>query len=178
MFYRGLFRILQWLHTFTYTFMSHCNFQHICSFLIFRSFSCHFRIPLRFYTHTHTHSFHVILNPNRIQRFNGLKMFKSPSAASCYRNWKCTSDCSLWVVYNLSGSVLNITHNYIFSRDITSTALIKSVYVHCILGFKLSPCSLCSMFSFGYFPGVWVLKTDVSEPSIGSIFIGRWMKNG
>jgi hypothetical protein len=25
------------------------------------------------------------------------------------------------------------------------------------------------MFSFAYFPGVWVLKSDVSEPSIGSI---------
>ena len=33
------------------------------------------------------------------------------------------------------------------------------------------------MFSFGYFPGVWGLKTDVSEPSIGSIFLGRWRKN-
>jgi len=42
------------------------------------------------------------------------------------------------------------------------------------LNFKLSPCSLCSMFSFGYFPGDWVLKADDSEPSIGSIFIGRW----
>jgi len=45
------------------------------------------------------------------------------------------------------------------------------------LDFKLSPCSLSSMFPFGYFPGVWVLKSDVSEPSIGSIFMGRWMKN-
>ena len=43
--------------------------------------------------------------------------------------------------------------------------------------FKLSPCSLCSVFSFGYFPGVWGLKVDVSEPSIGSIFLGRWRKN-
>ena len=33
------------------------------------------------------------------------------------------------------------------------------------------------MFSFGYFPGVRVLKADVSEPSIGSIFKGRWVKN-
>jgi len=45
------------------------------------------------------------------------------------------------------------------------------------LDFKLSPCSLCNMFSFGYFPGVWGLKADVSEPSIGSIFIDRWRKN-
>jgi len=40
------------------------------------------------------------------------------------------------------------------------------------LDFKLSPCSLCSMFSFGYFPGVWGSKADVSEPSIGSILCG------
>ena len=27
------------------------------------------------------------------------------------------------------------------------------------------------MFSFGYFPRVWGLKADVSEPSIGSNFL-------
>ena len=27
------------------------------------------------------------------------------------------------------------------------------------------------MYSFGCFPGVWLLYADVSEPSIGSIFI-------
>jgi hypothetical protein len=32
------------------------------------------------------------------------------------------------------------------------------------------------MFSFGCFPGAWVLIADVSEPSIGSIFIGRSMQ--
>ena len=36
---------------------------------------------------------------------------------------------------------------------------------------------LRSMFSFGYFPGVWGLKADVSEPSIGSIFLGRCSLN-
>jgi len=41
------------------------------------------------------------------------------------------------------------------------------------LNFKLSPCSLCSMFSFWYFPGVWGLNADVSDPSIRSIFKGR-----
>jgi hypothetical protein len=30
------------------------------------------------------------------------------------------------------------------------------------------------MYSFGYFPGVWLLYADVSEHSICSIFIG-WM---
>ena len=44
-----------------------------------------------------------------------------------------------------------------------------------ILDFKLSPCSVFNMF-FGLFPGVTMLKADVSEPSISSIFIGRWMK--
>jgi len=34
----------------------------------------------------------------------------------------------------------------------------------------------CSAFSFGYLPGVWVLKAEFSEHSIGSIFIGRLMK--
>jgi len=29
---------------------------------------------------------------------------------------------------------------------------------------------------FGQFHGVWVLIADVSEPSICSIFLGRWMK--
>ena len=31
------------------------------------------------------------------------------------------------------------------------------------------------MFSFGQFPGVLVLIADVSEPSIGSIFMDRQM---
>jgi len=32
------------------------------------------------------------------------------------------------------------------------------------------------MFSFGQFSGVLVRIADVSEPSICSIFMGRWMK--
>ena len=32
------------------------------------------------------------------------------------------------------------------------------------------------MYSFGYFPGVWLLYADVSEPSIGSIFKGLKME--
>ena len=53
-------------------------------------------------------------------------------------------------------------------------SLISILHIFC-LDFKLSPCSLCSMFSFGYFPGVWGLKADVSEPSIGSIFIVTYL---
>ena len=41
------------------------------------------------------------------------------------------------------------------------------------LDFKLSPCFICNVFSFGYLPGVWVLIADVSEHSISFIFIGR-----
>jgi hypothetical protein len=40
------------------------------------------------------------------------------------------------------------------------------------LDFKLSPCFESCMYSFGYFPGVWLLYVDVSEHSICSIFIG------
>jgi hypothetical protein len=41
------------------------------------------------------------------------------------------------------------------------------------LDFKLSPCSVCCMLSFGQFPGVWSLYDDVSEHSVCFIFIGR-----
>jgi hypothetical protein len=38
---------------------------------------------------------------------------------------------------------------------------------------NLSPCSECCILSFGWYPGVWILYTDVSEHSVCSIFIGR-----
>ena len=41
-----------------------------------------------------------------------------------------------------------------------------------ILDFKLSPCAEYSKFPLGWFPGVWFIYADVSEPSISSIFIG------
>ena len=48
------------------------------------------------------------------------------------------------------------------------------IYVYiCILNFKLSPCSECCLFSFGWFPGVWFIYADVSEHFICSIFKGR-----
>jgi hypothetical protein len=43
-----------------------------------------------------------------------------------------------------------------------------------ILDFKISPCSWCCMFSFGWFPGVCFLYIDVSELFIRSIFIGAY----
>jgi hypothetical protein len=42
--------------------------------------------------------------------------------------------------------------------------------MHQILDFKVSPCSLFSVFSFGCFPGVWFILADVSEHSICYIF--------
>ena len=45
--------------------------------------------------------------------------------------------------------------------------------IFCSLDFKLSPCSECCLFSFGWFPGVWFIYADVSEYSICSIFKGR-----
>jgi len=38
--------------------------------------------------------------------------------------------------------------------------------------FKLWPCFACSILIFGWFTGVWILCSDVSEHSICSIFIG------
>ena len=47
------------------------------------------------------------------------------------------------------------------------------------LDFKLSPCSICNMFSFGYFPGVLVLIADVSNPlSVPSSWAGGWRMTG
>jgi hypothetical protein len=39
-----------------------------------------------------------------------------------------------------------------------------------ILDFKLSPCSVLTVSTFGCFPGVWFILIDVSEPSVRSIF--------
>ena len=44
------------------------------------------------------------------------------------------------------------------------------------LDFKLSPRFESIMYSFGCFPGVWLLYANVSEPSVGSIFKGWKME--
>jgi hypothetical protein len=46
-----------------------------------------------------------------------------------------------------------------------------------VLVFKLSPCCCNERLSSGYFPGVWVLKADVSEHCVGSIFNRWWSVN-
>ena len=38
--------------------------------------------------------------------------------------------------------------------------------------FRLSPCSECSLCSFGNFPGVRSIKVNVSELNVGSIVLG------
>jgi hypothetical protein len=45
-----------------------------------------------------------------------------------------------------------------------------------VLDFRFSQCSETCMFSFGYYPGVCLSFSHVSEPSVRSIFKG-WMKN-
>jgi hypothetical protein len=51
-------------------------------------------------------------------------------------------------------------------------------YSYSITVFKLSRCCRWGIYSSGYFPGVWILKADVSVPSVGSIFtttyLWRW----
>ena len=39
--------------------------------------------------------------------------------------------------------------------------------------FKLSPCSECSKYSFGNFPGIRSIYADVSELCVGSIVLGK-----
>ena len=49
----------------------------------------------------------------------------------------------------------------------------QQTHVELILVFKLSPCCSNDKLSAGYFAGVWVLKADVSEHCVGSVF-NRW----
>ena len=67
-----------------------------------------------------------------------------------------------------------ITNCQSFVLDLV--AAFEILYCIVFFDFKLSPCFICNAFSFGYLPGVRVLKADVSEHFIGSIFIGRSMK--
>jgi hypothetical protein len=45
------------------------------------------------------------------------------------------------------------------------------------IDFRLSPCFECCVFPFGMFSGVWSLVSDVSEPSVCSIFIGECVRS-
>jgi len=44
--------------------------------------------------------------------------------------------------------------------EINGTCLFRTVFLR---DFKRSPCSVCCIISFGWFPGAWILYADVSE---------------
>ena len=70
-----------------------------------------------------------------------------------------------------------VHESFIFEHFETKSCLIqhktKGVKLYKILGLIQGKMPYI-MFSFGYFPGVWIIYADVSEHSICSIFIGRW----
>jgi len=63
-------------------------------------------------------------------------------------------------------SALNSSWNYTCPANVTRSLLLYSAFF----------CDriVCDKLPSGYFPGVWVLKADVSEHCIGSIFNRRW----
>jgi hypothetical protein len=69
-----------------------------------------------------------------------------------------------WLVLTiLQGDQKASVHLMITIQKVTSN-------VQSILDFKLSPCLIFSVLSFGCFSGVWFILADVSEHSICSIF--------
>jgi hypothetical protein len=67
---------------------------------------------------------------------------------------------------NLSGYQKNLLLKWIFIIRYFLYAYLESINYY-----------KSSVFSFGCFPGVWMLIADVSEHCIGSIFKGRSMKS-
>jgi hypothetical protein len=62
---------------------------------------------------------------------------------------------------------MNQNDSYIMRLDLYDENFVS------IIVFNFSPCCRWGRYSSGYFPGVWILKADVSEPSVGSIFTDR-----
>ena len=60
-----------------------------------------------------------------------------------------------------------------------STRWHKQTYWFTVVVLRLSPCSECSLYSSGNFPGVWSLKADVSGLNVGPIVLGdqEWSWN-
>jgi len=51
--------------------------------------------------------------------------------------------------------------------------VISIIHCQCTFpDFKLLPCSECCIFSFGWFPSIWVVCADVLEHSVFSIVAG------
>ena len=76
----------------------------------------------------------------------------------------------VWLFWLLDNVLLRAKTWWSFNNTDYWEISADSVFV---LDFKLSPCSECCVFSFGWFPGVWFIYADVSEHSICSSFIDR-----
>jgi hypothetical protein len=81
-----------------------------------------------------------------------------------YPAWTGHAHCHPWPaqLYHVFSILSHKRHDF-------RTMLLGSICVF-LLDFKLSPCSVFSVFSFEYFPGVWFILADVSEHSICSTF--------
>jgi hypothetical protein len=69
-------------------------------------------------------------------------------------------------VCSLRYSACNVHTRHVVIFGLPNSAII----FHVIVFFKISPCCRYGIFSSGYFPGVWILKADVSEHSVNSIW--------
>jgi hypothetical protein len=84
-------------------------------------------------------------------------------------NWLTTAGLSLkYRIQSYLSTQRGQTTRYRWQKYVQSQ---DNIVLH-VLDFKLSPCLESCVYSFGYFPGVWLLKADVSEHSICSIFMG------
>ena len=75
-----------------------------------------------------------------------------------------------WVVN--SEIIKQVTSSWYIFIQLTSVEITTKFD---ILHFKLAPYCDFSVISFGAFPGVWIFCADVSEHSVSSIFIGRFL---
>ena len=74
-----------------------------------------------------------------------------------HKNIKCGSGIFTSLFWNLFNCKKNSTRYY------HKCSIHLHVKYQWILNFKLSPCSECCLFSFGWIPGVWFTYADVSE---------------
>ena len=75
------------------------------------------------------------------------------------------------ILYKDNMKIQKLVSCYGFEIPNTQMSAASYSIIVSILSFHRVPYVVCFLL------GVWGLKTDVSEPSIGSIFLGRWRKN-
>ena len=88
--------------------------------------------------------------------------------------WHCscnTASCRVRVT-TLAMETQNALCVYCWATSVSAIQEYWMLHKNAFLDFKLSPCFESCMYSFGYFPGVWLLYADVAEHSICSILIG------